>query len=340
MKNNDDAQVTKVSSEALEITEEPLARLLFCETLLEEYESLDQPPLDQNKLRKIRAEINTYRRRNPADVPEETVFGGEMMKRIYQLINEAQREGAKKTYESPDAGAENVATGNGDSDNGRQPGNGILPGYEKSIMPKREKLAACAMRSALCLSGGGVRSATFNLGILQGLARHGLLDKFDYLSTVSGGGFIGGWLSAWIRREGMASVVNDLKKPPENPWTPDPHPVEHLRIYSNYLSPQPGLLSADTWTLVASVVRNLLLNWLVFVPVLLAMLLLPRMWASIVLRSNLPAYSWYGLRISLLLAFLSAVWALSLHRTQSAKLKRLHFKPRGGPVQGRTRKIY
>jgi len=36
-------------------------------------------------------------------------------------------------------------------------------------------------RSALCLSGGGIRSATFNLGILQGLARHGLLDKFDYL---------------------------------------------------------------------------------------------------------------------------------------------------------------
>jgi hypothetical protein len=56
-------------------------------------------------------------------------------------------------------------------------------------------------RSVLCLSGGGVRSATFNLGILQGLSRYGLLDKFDYLSTVSGGGFIGGWLSAWIHRQ-------------------------------------------------------------------------------------------------------------------------------------------
>src|SRR2546425_870115 len=52
-------------------------------------------------------------------------------------------------------------------------------------------------RSALCLSGGGVRSAVFNLGILQGLARCGLLDKFDYLSTVSGGGFIGGWVKGW-----------------------------------------------------------------------------------------------------------------------------------------------
>src|SRR5437763_1645944 len=44
---------------------------------------------------------------------------------------------------------------------------------------------------ALCLSGGGIRSATFALGILQSLAAHGLLSKFDYLSTVSGGGYIG-----------------------------------------------------------------------------------------------------------------------------------------------------
>ena len=320
MKNNDVAKVMKVSGEALEVTGKPLARLLFCEVLLEEYESLEPLPWDENELKNIRTEINTYRRQNPEDVDKETAFGGEMMKRIYKLINKAQREQAKKTYTGPEntsdaaeekKGMDGVTVGTGNGDNGRSQSNVVELGYEKSILPKAEKLAACATRSALCLSGGGVRSATFNLGILQGLARHGLLDKFDYLSTVSGGGFIGGWVSAWIRREGMTSVVNELKKPPQNPWTPDPGPVEHLRIYSNYLSPQPGLLSADTWTLVASVVRNLLLNWLVFVPVLLALLLLPRMWASIVLRSNLPHYSWYALRISLAMAFLSGVWALS-----------------------------
>src|ERR1700740_3573839 len=42
-------------------------------------------------------------------------------------------------------------------------------------------------RSALCLSGGGIRSATFGLGIVQGLARHRLLGRWDYLATVSGG---------------------------------------------------------------------------------------------------------------------------------------------------------
>src|SRR5689334_3232267 len=35
--------------------------------------------------------------------------------------------------------------------------------------------------SALCLSGGGIRSATFNLGILQSLAKRELLGQFDYL---------------------------------------------------------------------------------------------------------------------------------------------------------------
>src|SRR5215831_16080626 len=52
-------------------------------------------------------------------------------------------------------------------------------------------------RSALCLSGGGIRSATFCLGALEGLAHLDLLRRFDYLSTVSGGGYIGSWLTAW-----------------------------------------------------------------------------------------------------------------------------------------------
>src|SRR5262245_2311930 len=41
----------------------------------------------------------------------------------------------------------------------------------------------------LALSGGGIRSATFSLGVLQALARHGILKDIHYLSTVSGGGY-------------------------------------------------------------------------------------------------------------------------------------------------------
>ncbi len=54
----------------------------------------------------------------------------------------------------------------------------------------------------LAFSGGGIRSATFNLGFLQGAAALGLLKQFDYLSTVSGGGYIGAWFAAWVLREG------------------------------------------------------------------------------------------------------------------------------------------
>jgi hypothetical protein len=50
----------------------------------------------------------------------------------------------------------------------------------------------------LALSGGGVRSASFNLGLLQAFYRHGLIRHVDYLSTVSGGGYIGSYLSALL----------------------------------------------------------------------------------------------------------------------------------------------
>jgi len=48
----------------------------------------------------------------------------------------------------------------------------------------------------LAFSGGGIRSATFNLGVLQGLNSFGLFKCVDYLSTVSGGGYIGSCVSA------------------------------------------------------------------------------------------------------------------------------------------------
>src|SRR3982751_3612078 len=94
----------------------------------------------------------------------------------------------------------------------------LVPEIYRLIARLKEK------RSALCLSGGGIRSATFNLGILQGLARHGVLDKFDYLSTVSGGGWSGAWLTAWIKREGIESVMKQLADRPQSPLEADPVP--------------------------------------------------------------------------------------------------------------------
>jgi len=136
---------------------------------------------------------------------------------------------------------------------------------------------------ALCLSGGGIRSATFNLGLLQGLAQSDdKLEEFDYLSTVSGGGFIGSWYSAWKHRDrnGAADLNDPLsslsRKTPRDSTQTEPRPVEHLRSFSNYLSPSLGLLSADFWTLISVYLRNVCLINLVIVPVVLAVLMAPR----------------------------------------------------------------
>jgi Patatin-like phospholipase len=136
--------------------------------------------------------------------------------------------------------------------------------------------------SALCISGGGIRSATFSLGIIQGLAARGLLERFDYLSTVSGGGYIGGWLTAWIHRfNGVEQVIPHLRPDAPAPGPGEPDPIEHLREYNNYLSPRLGFFSGDTWSLFATVGRNILLNWLVLVPLFMAALMVPRLLLSI-----------------------------------------------------------
>ncbi len=146
-----------------------------------------------------------------------------------------------------------------------------------SLDPQADASATNAPLTALCLSGGGIRSATFNLGIIQALAKSGLLSKIDYLSSVSGGGYIASWLRAWIHRCGLGAVNRALRcENPIDPVKPEPEPIDHLREFSNYLTPRLGLFSADTWTAAAIIIRNLLLNWLVVLPLLGAFVALPQ----------------------------------------------------------------
>lgn len=168
-------------------------------------------------------------------------------------------------------------------------------------------------RAALCISGGGIRSATFALGVITGLSRLGLLQKFDFLSTVSGGGYVGSWLSGWIHRDpaGPGGVFEQLKGKPRSAMEPEPGPVRHLRAYSNYLSPMLGLLSADTWTLVAIVGRNLILNWTVLFPLLAALLLIPRLCVSFVRLNLSDSYKSEVLTILLLLAFVAGIVSIA-----------------------------
>jgi len=164
--------------------------------------------------------------------------------------------------------------------------------------------------SALCLSGGGIRSATFNLGVLQGLAQSRLLGSFDYLSSVSGGGYIASWLRTWMHREGTAAVIAQLQatKPADSPLSVEPKPVANLREYSNYLTPQLGLLSGDTWSAAAIILRNLILNWLVIVPLLVLGVGIPQLFLLVVKGTGLaPPWNRFALWAALVVELIASI---------------------------------
>ncbi len=173
---------------------------------------------------------------------------------------------------------------------------------ELEVVRKRRPAGAPVEENlvGLAFSGGGIRSATFGLGVLEGLKDSGLLKKIDYLSTVSGGGYIGAWLSAncWrvakhretaekkaaeekaqidgatdatLKTAGEAADVDWLD--PGADWKES---VRHLRRYSNYLSPVVGFFSADTWSMATIWLRNTILVQTTVILAIALLLLAPR----------------------------------------------------------------
>jgi Patatin-like phospholipase len=189
---------------------------------------------------------------------------------------------------------------------------GVRPVSDK-IMPGVVDDLHRAKLSALCFSGGGIRSATFCLGALQALAKEGLLDKFDYLSTVSGGGYLGGWLAAWTywSKGDLPKVIEQLSNPTESKLEPEPDPIFYLRNFSNYLTPRTGLFSVDTWTLGATYLRNLLLNWIVLLPLLIAILAVPRL-ILVLLEPARVSPGWRGPAESICLVLAALGFACSM----------------------------
>ncbi|MGH7925178.1 MAG: hypothetical protein ACREQH_11385 [Candidatus Binatus sp.] len=132
------------------------------------------------------------------------------------------------------------------------------------------------------------------MGVLQGLWRRGVLGKFDYLSTVSGGGFIGGWWSAWLSRSARTEIfpAPEQIEPDREPYIREKSaaqytdssisagvdPIHHLRLFSNYLTPRKGALSLDTWRAITVGFRNLLLTWLILLPVMVAVIILAQLY--------------------------------------------------------------
>ena len=122
--------------------------------------------------------------------------------------------------------------------------------------------------TGLALSGGGVRSAAFCLGVLQAINTSGAMGEIDYLSSVSGGGFIGGAVTATTRTsrqfvfEGAQSAARGGARAQGAGGAPgmmrDTPAVQYLRNFSNYLIPR----SRDWLLDIAVLMRGWMANML------------------------------------------------------------------------------
>lgn len=131
---------------------------------------------------------------------------------------------------------------------------------EKAGLPPGDPEHDCV---ALSLSGGGIRSATFNLGLLQALEGAGQLKHVDYLSTVSGGGYIGSSLT-WFMSVLGSSFPFGTKR--GHNTGDQGNVVAWLRAHGNYLMPGAGL---TVWSLLAAILTGTLATLAVLVPLFL-----------------------------------------------------------------------
>jgi len=155
----------------------------------------------------------------------------------------------------------------------------------------------------LAISGGGIRSSSFSLGVLQRLSQQGLLREVDYLSTVSGGGYTGAFLSSYLNsKDATARTPYIALAPAALPFRcPDDAESRALRWIRNRSS---YLLFGD-WTrklqIVGSAVFGVLVNLFATSPLAvgaacLTKLLLGSWFAGIVngARPSFPLAGWPG----------------------------------------------
>ena len=137
----------------------------------------------------------------------------------------------------------------------------------------------------LAVSGGGIRSASFGLGVVQALVGNNQLEKIQYLSTVSGGGYLGSALT-WalhqyknsdttkanfplgkLKADGSKQVekYERLTKNPddfENLELEGNELLDFIRLHGSYLTPIDKL---DIVSLSAVVLRSMVMSLFVYV---------------------------------------------------------------------------
>jgi len=166
----------------------------------------------------------------------------------------------------------------------------------------------------LALSGGGVRSATFNLGLLQSLAKNKVLQYCDYLSTVSGGGYIGSCVSALLANNPEASTTpQTFPLADERDGKNERAEVNHLRATKNYLKSGGGLFNLDTWNMIGTMVSGIMLMSAIPVALLLMMVIFLFHWN--IYTSDLDLFEFFKFILPLI-ATLALIWMVAIRFRQ------------------------
>lgn len=171
---------------------------------------------------------------------------------------------------------------------------------KNEVLRRRKKYVPDTSQSAtngvgLALSGGGIRSATFALGVVQQLARRGILKHVDFLSTVSGGGYLGSFITYFLGdqndRVSLDSKAGNL--PFGGPGDRESQAVRHLRNHSKYLT-EGGVQTLAT--IIAMVAYGVLVSTMLVAPLLLAGVLIAKLfWNTEFTRQAAPFPSRYSL---------------------------------------------
>ncbi|ACB75756.1 patatin-like phospholipase family protein [Opitutus terrae] len=122
---------------------------------------------------------------------------------------------------------------------------------ERALIAERRRRARVSTDApvvGVALSGGGIRSATFCLGLFQSLARLNLIRRIDVMSTVSGGGYFGSFLGAAFSRDGSTVDSVERELADNHSWS-----VNWLRENGRFLSPNGA---GDNWLAAAVALRN------------------------------------------------------------------------------------
>lgn len=130
--------------------------------------------------------------------------------------------------------------------------------------------------SGLAISGGGIRSASFCLGVMQSLVANNQLSKMDYMSTVSGGGYLGSALT-WALKQGGKNAgtspdnfplgkrgkhrVKDTVLKDSNPDENSNKLLDFIRQHGSYLTPTASL---DMVSFVGVVARSMIMSLFVY----------------------------------------------------------------------------